>query len=443
MLQSFIHFSDPGGQIVLSLILKSLGISTLMQSLRTLGADLARRVHFEPLEPRCLLSGEITVASFLTYDLTPTFDEPHVAADAQGNFVVAWSGATGTAASSPSEVLAQRFSSSGSSVGSAIDVSSGSVSAPDVGMGANGNFVVTWYDGVANFGSNGNLLDTTSSGGAYNEFAPAPAGVDGQGNFAIDGYQSIQRYSSNGSPTGSPLGYNGGALAMNVSGNFAVTWQESDQIYAMTFAANGSAISGQILVSNTAGATDERFPSISINASGGFAVAWDDYSNAKTYAQLFSANGTPIGSNVQVTQGTSYYNPGVAINADGSFEVAGVGPSPADAVEVQEFTSLASPVGSPLVLSQPGELDPLGGMLATTPSGFDAAWADYPSPDTGQIGTGKIIAEQINLPEPAAMCLILGSTLIVLRRRAARSKLKTVHPRHADEAPAMSSPFCF
>jgi len=382
------------------------------------------RSAIEPLENRTLLSGEIMVSSFMTFDATPTYDEPHIAVDAQGDFVVAWAGQTATTSGSPVQVFTQRYNSNGLPLGTTTPVgaSGRSVGAPDVGMDPAGAYVVTWAGGVERFDSNGNSLGTATTGGAANEFNPADVGMDAQGDYTIDNDNNVQQYNSSGDAVGSPIGIGAeSSLAMNSAGNFVITyWNTGGGIYARTYAANGTATSGPILVSQYSSAADQRFSSISINANGAFAVAWDDYGSTQpgVYAQLFTSNGIPVGSSVQVSTASTGYNPGIAVNSDGSFEVTGVGPAPNNALDVQEFSSSATPIGSPYVLTQPTETNAKSGLLAATPTGFDAVWGDYPTNSNGfGIGTGEIVAEQVSLPEPTSACLILVSAFLLLQKR--------------------------
>src|SRR3954452_9638035 len=109
--------------------------------------NLLHRAVAETLEPRTLLSlapvgGEVHVNTF-----SPSYQpKPAVAADADGDVVIAWQ-SIGQEGATNAGVFAQRYNSAGVPQGAEIHVNvstAGSQVAPAVAMDADGDFVVAW-----------------------------------------------------------------------------------------------------------------------------------------------------------------------------------------------------------------------------------------------------------------------------------------------------------
>jgi hypothetical protein len=129
---------------------------------------------------------------------------PAVAADARGNFVVAWQSNFQDA--SDSSVFAQRFNASGTRLGSEFRVHAESVdgrSTPSLAADPNGNFVVAWTadDPVSGQDVFGRHFDSSGS----------PTGAEFQVNTYTTASQSYQ------------------AVAADAHGNFAVVWSSFGQ----------------------------------------------------------------------------------------------------------------------------------------------------------------------------------------------------------------------
>src|SRR5262245_1698134 len=144
------------------------------------------------------------------------------------------------------------------------------------------------------------LLALTPAGGEFrantttvgDQFAPSVA-ADSSGNFIIvwvgnDGSDTgifAQRYSSNGSATGSEFAINTvtsgtqaqPTVAMDASGNFVIAWTSNDDIKARRFNSSGTALDVTEFSVNTFTTGVQESPSIAIRAStGDFVIAWDD-----------------------------------------------------------------------------------------------------------------------------------------------------------------------
>ncbi len=100
------------------------------------------------------------------------------------------------------------------------------------------------------------------------------------------------------------------AIAVAADGHYVVVWQSDRQdgskngVYARVFNADGSARTGEILINNNK--TDEQMlPSVAIDASGRFVVAWQSYdTNALSYdiyARSYNADGSTLSAEKRIT----------------------------------------------------------------------------------------------------------------------------------------------
>lgn len=189
-------------------------------------------------------------------------DQPDVAMDANGRFVVAWqSGGYDVAADGDFRgVFARRFAADGSPASDEFQVNtytSGEQGRPAIAMQPDGGFVVVW-----------------ESGGYYS----APQDGSGTGIFA-------QRYDAAGQPVGGELRVNtvtegtqdAPAVAIDAGGNFVVAWAHGDYdttIVAQHFTPGGTRLGGEVPVSLPAPNAAAR-PAAAADASGRFVVSWD------------------------------------------------------------------------------------------------------------------------------------------------------------------------
>jgi hypothetical protein len=133
-----------------------------------------------------------------------------------------------------------------------------------------------------------------------------------------------------GDPLGPAFTLVGGALApvttRAADGRFVVAYADeaTATIRARRFAADGTPIGG-VVVSTTRG----QPRSIALDPAGGFAIAWDIFSNGTTTVGVlrFDASGQPIGAPIVVARSLGTLAPDVAAPAigfadDGSFVVA-------------------------------------------------------------------------------------------------------------------------
>ncbi|MCA9095791.1 MAG: VCBS repeat-containing protein, partial [Planctomycetaceae bacterium] len=339
--------------------------------LKTLRSSLSQRRFRSTLgavvqlEARTLLSAkgigpETQVNTFTTND--QIFSA--IAVDADGDYVVTWSsdGQDGDGFG----IFAQRYSPSGTPQGSEFQVNTYTTSfqgEPTIGMDADGDFVIAWQsygqdgstDGIyaKRYNSSGSpqgsefLVNSRTTG---QQTSPS-IGVDASGNFVIswtsfgqDGSNRgvyAQRYDSTGAPQGSEFLVNTftsgnqdySEVAVDADGDFVITWHSYAQdgnvygIYAQRYNAMGTAQGTEFKV-NSFTTSDQRFPSVGMDADGDFVITWQSYfqdgSDEGIYAQRFDASGVPQGGEFRVNSFTSgkQANSRIGMGANGEFVIA-------------------------------------------------------------------------------------------------------------------------
>ncbi|MBD2153421.1 Ig-like domain-containing protein [Leptolyngbya sp. FACHB-16] len=236
--------------------------------------------------------------------------DPQVVVDANGNFVVTWTGSDSS--DSDFGVFAQRYSSDGTTLGSFFRVNSetsGYQGSSHVAMDADGNFVVTWEDARQNTNVN--------PGDIY-----------------------AQRYSSTGIALGEAFQVNTSTaslqeaprIAMDADGDFIVTWHSDGQdgsglgIYAQRFSRDGVALGNEFRV-NTYTTDTQSDPQVAMDADGDFVITWQsngqDGDGLGVYAQVFNKLGNRVGEEFRANTFTTYsqYRPQIAMDADGDFVI--------------------------------------------------------------------------------------------------------------------------
>ncbi|MCA9157444.1 MAG: DUF4347 domain-containing protein, partial [Planctomycetales bacterium] len=224
-----------------------------------------------------------------------------VAADGSGNYIVVWSddGADGDGWG----VFAQRFDSNGNALGSEFQVNVNSVGDQkdaSVAMNASGQFVVTF---VNESGANKGIW--------MRRFAADGAAMD-----ASDVYVNVGNVGGNQhSPT----------VAINASAQVVITWESAGTfkgIYAQAFdftttTSSNNISTGVITIETGADATA---PSVAINDSGRYVVAWEQ--GGDVYARRYNhGSATALSTKQDMNQLSDGSQSGVGIRADGSYVV--------------------------------------------------------------------------------------------------------------------------
>jgi len=281
-------------------------------------------------------------------------ENPAIAMDGAGNFVVVWNSYLQDKSSNG--IFGQRFDQNCNLLGEEFQVnttSSGNQKEPSVAMDTFGNFVVVWQGpGTAEedkedifarrFGSNGWPLGSEFRvNTSINDKQLCPRVTTNNGDSFVIIWESVnvpeegkkaicsQLYNSNGLKIGTEFVVSDGPsdgrypdAAMDSQGNFAVVWMQdksSNSIMGRLYNADGSAKAEPFEVS-TIRFSSVTQPSISMSREGRFVVAWDGDPELAglddIHARMFEADGTAIGEQfiVNTTFEGPQQNPKVAMN---------------------------------------------------------------------------------------------------------------------------------
>jgi hypothetical protein len=283
-----------------------------------------------------------------------------------GRFVIVWEseGRDGSGFAA----MGQRFAANGIRTGADFQLNTYTTShqySAAVSMNAAGRFVVAWQsyaqDGfeagvfARRFGRDGAPAGAELQANSYTTGiqSRASVGVDGAGGFVVawrsagvagqDGDASgiyAQRLAAGGERLGAEFRVNAYTtsyqnrpdVARAPDGAFVVVWQSYDQegpgsaygVYAQRYAPDGSPRGAEFRVNSYTTGNQTR-PSVGIDRSGRFVVAWTEYASRaddatlSIRAQRYEASGVPAGVEFRVNSATPghQYWPQVAVAADG------------------------------------------------------------------------------------------------------------------------------
>jgi hypothetical protein len=290
---------------------------------------------------------------------------PVVAAAGAGRFIVVWE--SNLQDGSGKGVFGQRYDATGAPLGATFRANSfttGAQEQPAVAADSDGNFLVVWVspgqDGSAH-GIFGQIYDTAGNrfGAEFQvntyttggQFGPAVA-TTGTHEFVVV-WQSVdqdgddrgvfgQRYDEAGTRrqgaefranTYTTRGQNKPAVAVDPAGRFTIAWEGTQVdgsygILAQRYDAAGTPQGGEFPVNVFTTAAQSR-PAIAAGASGDWLVVWrsfggQDLSSTAAVGRRFDAAGLALGDefvvNTYTTQSQS--NPAVAADPSGRFVVA-------------------------------------------------------------------------------------------------------------------------
>lgn len=353
--------------------------------------------------------------------------DPAIAMDADGDFVIAWAGYYGTN-DFMDGVYVQRYKSDGTALGPETLVNTFTVNNQNqvsVAMSNSGSFVVAWtsdgQDGdstgiyAKRFNADGVAVGSEFAINTYTtgaQFAPS-IGMDDGGNFVVSWTSSGQdgsdfgifarRFDANGvAVTGeisvntyTPRNQQASTVAMDDNGNFVVAWESYGQentdfatyrygVYARRYDVSGAPQGTEFLV-NVGTTNDQRAPSVAMDPSGNFVVAFQTYFDGSSEGILFrrfDAAGAAQGGDVMATSpvsATSYAqtNPAIAMDGSGNFVIAwesngqdGSG----NGIFAQHFNPSGLALGSEIVVNTTAAGDQVRPAVAMSVAG-DAAIA--------------------------------------------------------------------
>ncbi len=388
------------------------------------------------------------IAELVSAESNQTMTDVSVAIDADGDFVIVWR--MYDVYVMESAIIAQRFAADGETAGSEIIVASQTLvlmqDEPDVAMDADGNFMVVWQEGEYGYGEGGIIgtffnANGTTTGTQY-PLVSAPAdtltrdasvAMDDDGNFVLvweeyyDGAyptpdsQSIlaQRFLADGTVIGSPFivaADSGGAfpvlpenpaVAMDADGDFRILWQEGYGYTGLLGAAFNSAGTQQgpaeIIIDAPSSPTFFS-TAMAMDADGDFIVGWSMYLDSanQIMAQRFAADGAPQRSPFYIVTpslDSGYDSPSVAIDPSGDTLITWTGYYGQTSVLGQYFDSAGAPI-SPVFQfvygDQNTEID-MPAMAMDADGDFVITWDQYDN-----YGDQKIFAQQFTAGGSAA-----------------------------------------
>ncbi len=288
---------------------------------------------------------------------------PVIAASDTGQFLVVWEGPDQDARG----IFARLFDASGNALTSDFQVNTyteGNQQQAEVIFGGDGNYVITWRS-AGQDGAQGGIYARRfdASGAALGEEVRVHALTAGDqfdpdlaarpdGTFVVTwasqagaGGIHSRRMNADGTPLdvnetqvsqfGTPS-HRDAVVVRNEAGNYVVVWNETLRdatldrgIYAQSFAANGTPLSGEILVPQSSADVQEN-PDVVIDKDGNFVVTWnsvvavtDDFTDVDIKARRFSAAGTPLGNEftVNTLAGAVETSPQIGIDQVGNFTI--------------------------------------------------------------------------------------------------------------------------
>ena len=227
--------------------------------------------------------------------------DPNVAMNASGDFVVTWSG---KGSDDSDGIYARRFDGSGTALGSVFTVNAdttGKQVSPDVAINDEGRFVITWVDEGQGKAVLVRTFDASGAAGGVITVEPDVAdpavAMDSSGAFSLvwaeNGVDSdkhaivLQSFDADGTPVGARIQVNTTeadqqerpAIAMTSQGDMVITWesnkQDGDDVTTVlrTFTA-GAAVAGDEIIANTYTVGAQETPDIALNDAGQLVVVW-------------------------------------------------------------------------------------------------------------------------------------------------------------------------
>ncbi|MBZ0111924.1 MAG: hypothetical protein K8J08_05660 [Thermoanaerobaculia bacterium] len=241
-------------------------------------------------------------------------DNPDLAVNPAGDFVVVWNGVS---TGDDRGISAQRLDSEATFVGPPLDVNEntdGVQSHPVVAMKDDGTFVVAWKSVVDAFPDDLESIQLRRFGAD---------GLPLAGEVRVDTLTTGAR---------GPL-----AIGMAVNGDFVVVWESGvsagtdnsgTSLQGQLYLDGGTPMGGQFQV-NTETAGDQEDPDVAMRSDGTFIVAWTSGagSDLALKSQQFLADGSVSGGEVELSPGSpgeDYYTPAIGVDGEGALTYVAV-----------------------------------------------------------------------------------------------------------------------
>ena len=295
-------------------------------------------------------------------------NNPALAIDTKGNFIIAWEDKRDSLAYS--KIYCQRFNSNGQKVGTNFVSSTEGCEYPSIAYRKDRSFAVVYncYNlqriNMRIFDSSGTpispIITVNDTINLYNTGVNTSLGVDSLGYIygvvsytKYNAYYRPDVYLQKFDPNGIKLGYNEKVnddtsylapqtkpvITVRRDKSFIIAWRNQPYdglgyIYMQMYNSLGQRVGFNIQVNDSiAGPIDHDYPSISSDSVGNFTIVWQDNRLTEIYyqpwAQNFNSNGVKIGTNYRVDQGISFdkVKPKVTKRNDGKFIIGWIDPA--------------------------------------------------------------------------------------------------------------------
>ena len=230
-----------------------------------------------------------------------------------------------------------------------------------------------------------------------------------------------QQYDANRNPVGAEFQVNtytdSNQYAPSVTGltngGYVVTWESNSQdgslfgIFAQQYSANGDPVGSEFQI-NTYADSSQRAPAITALNDGGYVITWEsvDDSNFSIFAQQYDASGNPVGNEFQVNT-YNYANqidPSITTLANGNYvitwETETQYGSVGQEVYAQQFDSNSNPVGNEFKVNTYAgpthQAEP--SIAALTDGGYIVTWTSRGGQDGSEYGVFAQQYDANNIP---------------------------------------------
>lgn len=352
-------------------------------------------------------------------------NNPRVGMDADGDFVVVWMSRSQFPPAIFS-IIGRRYDKTGAPVGGEFHISTGLTTiSPDVAMGANGDFLVSWTGRPeGTFGTSdlyARLYDSTGAPrtssfvvGSLGPFESVNPGVtatpDGGWIVAWTHFTSgnsdvlARRFDADGNPVGSEVVVQGPLSAPRQDPSVAaggdrivLCWMDntgSRSVHARLFDGGFSPLTGDLSISTRTGVRVQE-PACAMDGAGSFVISWtesddtlpsSDGSDGTVLARAFDPDGNPVGAErvVNTTVFESQTDSRLAMSPNGRLAVVWRGPDvgardvPSD-VFAQLYGTPATVIADLIAFIRPLGLGGVGSALIVK---LEAASASLAASDT-------------------------------------------------------------
>lgn len=349
-----------------------------------------------------------------------TQNHPTLDLDNQGNMVISWQDYQ--AGLHNPHIYAQFYGTDGVLKGNCfrVDTDNGAAELPSAAIGDNETGIIVWqssqnenYDIFLQPVSPDGIIDSTRVQIMGDEDQINPSVSAGNSNFVVTWQDSrngnydiyAQLYSIDFIPkmphfkVNDDLGIahqTSPVTAMNSSGLFCMTWQDSrngwdDDIYLQCFDNMGMAQGVNIRVNDEQINAEQAEPVVAIDGAGNYIVTWRDHRNGlhdpDIYAQCYFHDGTLNNTNFRVNDDLDWsyqFNPSIAADSSGNFLITWVDTRNGNYdIYTQRYDSDGTQIGSNFRITGTGQNIQLDPVVKIQDNKIYSLWTDNRAGDTG------------------------------------------------------------